>query len=299
MILAVGEALVEFRRESADGQVAAPGSWAGPFPSGAPAIFASVAARLGAPTALVACVGDDAFGRAFRARMRRDGVREDGIRTDPRRATAVAFVAYRENGTRDFWFSVYDSAAIELDAEAAARLADRADWLHVSGSTLGFGGAPARVVEAAAARVHERGGRISLDPNVRPDADRETRERATRLARAAHVLFPSEGELAALGLDAASLARDGAVVCETRGPAGALLSGRSLGLEPVPVPVTAAEEVDATGAGDTFAAAFVTALQAGLDELAAAGFACETAAASVGVLGAMEAPVSPLDSGGR
>jgi sugar/nucleoside kinase (ribokinase family) len=247
MILAVGEALVEFRRDSADGRVAAPGSWAGPFPSGAPAIFASVAARLGAPTALVACVGDDAFGRAFRARMRRDGVSDDGIRTDPRRATAVAFVAYREDGTRDFWFSVPDSAAVELDPDAAAQLAERSDWLHVSGSTLGFGGGPARIVDTVAARVLERGGRISLDPNVRPDADRETRERATRLAHAAHVLFPSEGELAALGLEAESLARGGAVVCETHGPAGAVLSGGSLGLDPVPVPVSEAEEVDATG----------------------------------------------------
>jgi sugar/nucleoside kinase (ribokinase family) len=297
MILAVGEALMEFRRGSSDGRLAVPGSWDGPFPSGAPAIFASVAARLGGPTALVASVGDDAFGRAFRERMRRDGVHDEAIRTDPRRATAVAFVAYRENGTRHFWFSVPDSAAVELDAEAADRLAQRSDWLHVSGSTLGFGGTPARLVEDTAARVLERGGRISLDPNVRADADRETRERTVRLARVAHVLFPSEGELAALGLDAESLAREGAVICETRGRDGALVFGGPVGLDPVPVRVAAAEEVDSTGAGDTFAAAFVTALRDGLDELSAASFACDTAARSVGVLGAMEAPMSALDRG--
>jgi sugar/nucleoside kinase (ribokinase family) len=290
MILAVGEALMELRRETPDGDLVRPGTWAGPFPSGAPAIFASVAARLGAPTALAACVGDDAFGRALIERLRRDGVVDDGIVIAPRRATAVAFVAYRESGARDFWFSVHDSAAMELDVRTAERLADRTDWMHVSGSTLGFGGGPARAIEAAAARVLQRGGRLSLDPNVRT-ADERLRDTVVGLARSAHVLFPSEGELAALDLDARELASGGAIVCETRGRDGALLfEGAG---DPVPVGVAAADEVDPTGAGDTFAAAFVTALRAGDSARAAAEFAAGTAARTVGVLGAMEAPVEP------
>lgn len=281
---------MELRRATLDGELVSPGSWAGPFPSGAPAIFASVAARLGAPTALAACVGDDAFGRALIERLRRDGVDEQGIVIAPGRATAVAFVAYREDGTRDFWFSVPDSAAMELDVETAERLADRADWMHVSGSTLGFGGGPARAIEAAAARVLERGGRLSLDPNVRT-ADERLRDRVVRLARLAHVLFPSEGELAALDLDAGDLASRGAVVCETRGRDGALLFEDAR--DPVHVSVAEADEVDPTGAGDTFAAAFVTALRAGDSAVSAAEFAAGTATRSVGVLGAMEAPVDP------
>jgi fructokinase len=288
MILAVGEALMEFRRETPDGRLTVPGTWAGPFPSGAPAIFASVAARLGAPTALAACVGGDAMGRALIDRLRRDGVSGDGIAVAPARATAVALVAYRGDGTRDFWFSVHDSAAVELEPAAAERLAEQADWLHVSGSTLGFGGRLAAAVEAAAARVLARGGRLSLDPNVRADAGAELRERTARLARAAHVLFPSEGELAALGLDAGDLAGRGAVICETRGRDGALVRA---GGEPVPVRAAAEDEVDPTGAGDTFAAAFVTAFRDGSDALSAAAFGCETAARSVSVLGAMEAPI--------
>ena len=135
----------------------------------------------------------------------------------------------------------------------------------------------------------ERGGRLSLDPNVRTSADERLRESVARLARSAHVLFPSEGELATLDLDPRELAGRGVVVCETRGRDGALLFVP----EPVHVPVVPVDEVDPTGAGDTFAAAFVTALRAGDTPLAAAEFACRTAAASVAVLGAMEAPVGP------
>ena len=230
------------------------------------------------------------MGHALIERMRRDGVRDDAIAVVPARATPIALVAYRDDGTRDFWFSVHDSAAMELEPAAAERMAEHADWLHVSGSTLGFGGRLAAAVEAAAARVLERGGKLSLDPNVRADADAILRERTARLARAAHVLFPSEGELAALDLDGGELAAHGTVICETRGRHGAvLIAGPAGDLETVRV--AAVDEVDATGAGDTFAAAFVTALRDGSDARSAAVFGCETAARSVAVLGAMEAPI--------
>jgi sugar/nucleoside kinase (ribokinase family) len=291
VILAVGEALMEFRRSSTDGELVVPGDWAGPFPSGAPAIFASVAARLGAPTALAGSVGDDRFGHALLARMRRDAVRTEALQVVAGRATAVAFVAYREAGERDFWFSVHDSAAVAVELAAVERIAQRADWLHVSGSTIAFGGGLADAVEAAAAIVLRNGGRLSLDPNLRPRAPAEARERTARLAHTAHVLFPSQGELAALDLAEQDVLAGGALVCHTRGSAGAVLAGGSIGPGPVTVTHPAAREVDATGAGDTFAAAFVTTLRAGAGPVAAAERACATAAQSVTVLGAMEAPV--------
>jgi sugar/nucleoside kinase (ribokinase family) len=275
VILCIGEVLMELRRAGHDGRLTAPGRWDGPFCSGAPAIFASVAARLGAPVRLAGAVGDDRFGHALRERLQRDGVRLDALAVVPR-ATAVAFVAYREDGSRDFWYSVRDSAAVEI----AAPPLDGVDWLHVSGSTLGFGERVAGLVLAAAEGVVAQGGRVSLDPNLRPDADPQVRERLNRLARLAHVVFPSEGELA--GLDVAP----GALVVETHGAGGATVAG-------VHVPAPAAEEVDPTGAGDTFAAAFVAAHRDGADPVAAAERAVALASASVGVLGAMEAPVSP------
>jgi sugar/nucleoside kinase (ribokinase family) len=72
-----------------------------------------------------------------------------------------------------------------------------------------------------------------------------------------------------------------------------VLAGAGVGRDPVAVAAPDVEEVDPTGAGDTFAAAFVTALRDGADPEAAAERACRIAADSVGVLGAMEAPVDP------
>ncbi len=283
---------MEFRRSTPDGALATPGEWAGPFPSGAPAIFASVAARLGAPSALTAAVGDDRFGHALLARLEADGVGTGAVRVAPGRATALAFVAYDDEGGRDFWFSVPDSAATDLDASAVERAAAEAGWLHVSGSTVAFGGKLGDAVEASAERVAAAGGRISVDPNLRPDAHPDARARTARLARRAHVLFPSAGELEALGLEESELART-ALVCRTAGAAGALVSGAGLDGEVRHVPAPAVTEVDPTGAGDTFAAAFVTRLRDGAEPLAAARFACATAARSVTVLGAMQARVEP------
>ncbi len=52
------------------------------------------------------------------------------------------------------------------------------------------------------------------------------------------------------------------------------------------------DEVDPTGAGDSFAAAFVSSFAGGADPVHAATTACAVAAHSVTVLGAMEAEVS-------
>ena len=99
-LLVVGEVLAEFMRPSRDSPLNETGVMMGPFPSGAPGIFASAAARLGIPTALCAVVGDDPFGRLIRDRLQHDGVDVDGVLIHPERATAVAFVAYASTGDR-------------------------------------------------------------------------------------------------------------------------------------------------------------------------------------------------------
>jgi sugar/nucleoside kinase (ribokinase family) len=277
VILATGEALVEIMRPRPGLPLGEPAEFAGPFASGAPAIFASVAARLGAPTALAAVVGGDPFGDLIRSRLAGDGVDTARVRADPAGATGCAFVAYDEAGGRDFVFHVGAAAAL---AEAdLGDLPERAGWLHVSGSSLALSPAIAAVVEAAVARVHAAGGRISLDPNIRAGAPIADRVRA--IATRAAVLLPSEGELETLGLTPEAAP----VVCTTLGASGA-----RIGAELIPAPEVA--EVDPTGAGDSFAAAFAVATLAGAEPVEAARCAVAVGAEAVRVLGPMEAPVS-------
>ena len=109
------------------------------------------------------------------------------------------------------------------------------------------------------------------------------------------MLFPSDGELEALGVTEAELVARGALICHTRGSGGVTVSREGHG--PVTVHAPPAAEVDPTGAGDTFAAAFVTATRAGADPVAAARAACGVAARSVSVLGAIELPLGRADLG--
>lgn len=288
MILAVGEALAEFMRSTPGIGWTSPGDLRGPFPSGAPAIFASVAARLGATTALCSVIGADPFGALIRRRLELDGVELSGLRTDPAANTGCAFVAYAPDGSREFVFLLHDSAASRLSVADLGELPEQATWLHISGATLALNHTMALVAERAVERVVAAGARVSLDPNLRPEAlTPEIKARIRRLAVSADVLLPSEGELEALGLPAQAAP----IVCTTLGARGVdvAVDGRH-----ELVPAVPAHERDPTGAGDTFAAAFVVATLGGAEPIQAARVGVELAAVAVEHVGGMEAPVRRL-----
>ena len=73
-VVAIGEILVEIMAILPGKGFRQPIDLVGPFPSGAPAIFIDQVARLGAPCAMIGCVGDDDFGWLNIERLRGDGV---------------------------------------------------------------------------------------------------------------------------------------------------------------------------------------------------------------------------------
>jgi sugar/nucleoside kinase (ribokinase family) len=284
-VLVVGEAITAFMHYPGDREL----FFHGPLPSGAPAIFASAAARLGLRVDLAAAVGGDVFGRQLYDRLVRHGVSTNLLAVDPARPTAATFVTYHEDGSRDFVFYVEATAAQSVTPEVLEALTEAPDWLHISGSALAFGGATAETAWRAVERARAWGTPISLDPNVRKEVlHGDVGDRFHALTEWARVVFASQGELETMGVPDSSVTRRGAVLVRKNGADGAVVTTSS-GSTAVAAP--SVSEIDPDGAGDIFAAGYVAATLLGHPPATAARAGCVVAAESVRVRGPMESDV--------
>ncbi|MBZ9708258.1 sugar kinase [Mesorhizobium sp. ESP7-2] len=263
-LVCAGEILVEIMAERIGQSFRAPGPLIGPFPSGAPAIFIDQAARLGQPAGLIAAVGDDDFGHLNIERLRADGADISAITIHRGAATGTAFVTYESDGSRHFVYNIKQSAAglIEIGTEARALLAG-ADHFHVMGTSL-FSPEVIDVARKGIEAVKTRGGTVSFDPNIRKEMlDLPGMRDALHFVLSkTDVFLPSGPELFtfAKATDEESAAREmldrgiSAVVVK-KGAHGAVHYDRS---GRIASPGFVVEEIDPTGAGDCFAAAFVS-----------------------------------------
>lgn len=287
-ILTIGEALVEVMRPDIDQPLDQPGPFVGPFPSGAPFIFAAQAARLGMRAAAIGAVGADAFGQCLREQMLADGLSVQGLRQLPNQATGIAFVSYKRDGSRDFVFSLGAGGHLTLDMLQPELFAGLR-CLHLMGSTLSMSQSALDVGRAALDMARAAGALISFDPNLRPEL---LPPEAARIAfvpfmAAADMLMPTEAELllltgaSALDEAIAQLLRErrDRVIAVTRGAAGSAVFTADGRIDAPDFPV---EAVDPTGAGDCFDAGFISALLHGrtLAEAAEMGNACGALAVS-------------------
>jgi sugar/nucleoside kinase (ribokinase family) len=294
-VISIGEALVEVMRTGVGQPLDRPGQLAGPFASGAPAIFAVAAARLGASVSFAGGVGEDAFGRLLIGRLTDEGVDTAGMQVIPGQTTGCAFVAYTADGDREFVFHVRHSAAGAMDA---AKLSpdwfNGAQWLHLSGSTIGLNAGSRAACLRALELTRGAGGRLSFDPNLRPELMTVTEAQGVfePYLETAELLIPTAAEARALTSaadddEAAArllVGRDRLVVLK-RGAAGCTLYS---GTERIDAPGFQVEEVDATGAGDCFNAACLVGLEAGWPLTRLGRFANAAGALAVTRQGPME-----------
>lgn len=298
-IVTIGEALVEIMRTSRDQPLDRPGEFAGPYPSGAPAIFASAAARLGASVGFVGTVGDDPFGRCIAERLLADGVDCSALRQTRERLTGIAFVAYRSDGSRSFIFHLSHSAAALVDVDQLPQgYLEETRYLHVMGSALTLSDGMRRTCYHAAEVVQAQGGIVSLDPNLRPELMplEHIRALCEPVLRLAHIVLPSGPELTAL--TGAATPEEGAkqlldagveIVALKQGERGSTLY-TSQGI--TYLPAYTVTEVDPTGAGDCYDAALLVGLSEGWPLEAAGLFANAVGALATTRLGPMEGTFS-------
>lgn len=293
-VVTIGEILVEIMAVEPGDGFREPIALVGPFPSGAPAIFIDQVAKLGHPCGIVSAVGSDDFGRVNLDRLAADGVDISAIAIDPEVPTGSAFVRYRPDGNRDFVFNIKHAACGAIAPTAAARaLIAEAGHLHVMGSSL-FSPAVVDLVTEAIAAVKGRGGTVSFDPNVRkeilglPGMSRAL----SRVLAETDLFLPSGGELflfAEAETEAEAVARILATgvkaVVVKAGAEGARYYDHAGTVSAPAFPVT---EIDPTGAGDSFGAAFVVAWLAGVPPREALISANACGARAVTVKGPME-----------
>jgi sugar/nucleoside kinase (ribokinase family) len=293
-VITIGEILVEIMATEVGVGFLEPIPLIGPFPSGAPAIFIDQVAKLGQPCGLIGRVGDDDFGRLNVGRLRRDGADVSAIAVDPDRPTGSAFVRYRADGARDFVYNIRHSASGAIAPTAASdALIESADHLHVMGTALSSP-ALAEIVRDASGRIRARGGTVSFDPNLRKEILSAPGMRdALEGVLAQTDLFLPSGEEIFLASEATDpdtaarelLARGIRTIVVKRGADGAT-SYDAAGT--CAIPAFPVEEVDPTGAGDTFGAAYVTFWLRDLPSREALTFASAAGALAVGKKGPME-----------
>jgi ribokinase len=246
-------------------------------PGGKGANQAVAAARLGAATAMVGCVGEDDFGVRLVAGLRADGIDVSAVRAVPG-PTGVALIVVDEDGR--------NGIVVVPGANGAAGPAEvqRAEPLLAAARIVALQlETPIETVARAAARARALGKTVVLNPAP-------ARPLPPDLLAAADLLVPNEVEAAMLsGRPAGTPAEaiDAARVLRERGARDVIVTLGDRGV----VAVTAAgarhfaarvvRAVDTTAAGDTFIGGLCAALANGHALEDAIGWAQAAAAISV------------------
>ncbi|MEU8624457.1 ribokinase [Streptomyces sp. NPDC048669] len=245
-------------------------------PGGKGANQAVAAARLGARTALLARVGDDAHGRLLLESQRSAGVDTTGVLVGGA-PTGVALITVDPSGDNSIVVSPGANARLTPeDIRAAAPLLRAARVVSVQLEI------PLDTV-AETARVLPSGTRLVLNPSPPAPLPAEVLAACDPLVVNEHearfILGPEAGTTPESWARALTALGPRSVVI-TLGAGGALTADTRTG-DRVRVPSPAVDAVDTTGAGDAFTAALAWRLGLGEELPEAAAFAVRVGAAAV------------------
>ena len=234
---------------------------------------AVMAARLGAPVALVGCVGDDDLGRATVANLEANEIDASGVTTVEGVATGVAPIWVDGSGANRILIARGANDAVDAGTVASG-FAGRDDVAVVLAQLE----TPQAASERAFRLARQRGAVTILNPAPAAAID-------DGLLDVTDWLIPNESEYELLfgcppdpDAVAAGAAERSYGLVVTLGAAGAIVSR---GSQTSKVSAPAADAVDTTGAGDAFVGAFATGLAAGLDPVDAAQLGCVAGSLSV------------------
>ncbi|MFJ3956671.1 sugar kinase [Arthrobacter sp. NPDC090010] len=229
-------------------------------------------AAMGVPTGWISRLGDDGFGRRILHELERHRVRTGGVQLDDRRPTGLYVKVPGEDGTGMLYYRSGSAASAMspalLDDPAVADLLAEASLIHLSGITAALSDSCRELLLALLSRPRQS-QRISFDVNWRPAlwAGRDA-SILQQLANLSDIVLMGKDEaLAAFGTHDESRLRellpDPEVLIVKNESTSATALGRDG--ERWEVPALSVEVVEPVGAGDSFAAGYLSGVLSGLD----------------------------------
>ncbi len=297
-IWTMGEMLVEIMRPRAGMELYLPGSFTGPFPSGAPTIFIDTVARLGHTSAIFGGVGKDDFGKNILDRLRKDGVSTKYIVEDQNKSTAVAFVTYFKDGSRKFIFHLQDTPAVK-SKDFNIEDIKSPKFFHIMGSSLIIDEKYKEQIIKTALLFMQKGAKISFDPNIRVELLKEQipAQVFAVILKNCSVIMPGIEELKLItgeeeiesGINKLFEYPKLEIIALKKGSNGSTIYTRE---ENFDCPAYKVEAVDPTGSGDSFDAAFLCSLLENKSLKQSAQIASAVGALNSMKLGPMEGEIS-------
>lgn len=297
-IWTMGEMLVEIMRPRMDMEHDQIGEYAGPYASGAPAIFIDTVARLGIPSGIFGGVGEDGFGKLILDRLEKDGVDCRFVLRSDSGSTAVAFVMYRNDGSRNFIFHIGNTPAVQVLAPVKVPTA-KPSFFHVMGCSLTINDSFRQEIIKTMKLFLAAGARICFDPNIRPEllGGKSLRAVIDPVMKNCSVLMPGVEELLLIsgqnevGQAVITLFKNPKleIIALKKGKNGSSIYTRGKRFDFGVYDVT---PVDPTGAGDCFDGAFLVGLVQGKSIGDCAKMATAAASLNTAVKGPMEGHIS-------
>jgi len=261
-IISLGEPLLEFNATS-EGSLVSVENYEVGF-GGDTSNFAIAVSRLGGSAGYICRIGDDDFGRIFLNLWGEEGVDTGEVIVEEGGTTGIYFIA-RQDNTHSFTYYRRNSAASKLSIKDIPEEYIRgAKIFHTTGISQAISNTACDAVFRAIEIARSEDVLVAYDPNIRFQLWGKHRARSVmwETIRMADIVFPNLEEGAELtnlsdpiSITKKILERGPKVVVLKMGSRGALLASNEgfYFIDPLDVDV-----VDATGAGDTFAAAFLS-----------------------------------------
>lgn len=262
-VLTIGEALIDFIPEE-KGVALKDVSKFIKFPGGAPANVAAAISKLGGNSAFIGKLGNDGFGDFIIENLKAVNVNTDYISRTNEANTALAFVALKDDGERDFSFYRKPSADMLLESsEIKEQWFNKDDILHFCSVDLIE--APVKYAHIKSIEIaKEKQCIVSFDPNVREplwDDLEECKRTILEFVPKADILKISTDEIEFItgnknekeAIESFFIG-DVKIVILTRGKDGASIFTKD---KEVNINGIGIKAIDTTGAGDSFIGAFL------------------------------------------